>query len=383
MTIFRGGLFQWLLYQAKKGVAGTNAHIGGILYNGKQGLQKNLAKAFDYFQSASREDTKNSNIDYNVGIMKLKGEGVEKDLMAGLEALEKSASANNPAALVGLGYHFLMNENDADTAIGYFEQAERFGNPDAMHNLAVLNSQGKYPGKPPDQIFCFHQYLKAAQLGHVESAYNLVNFYMDGIAGALPVIPGDALVWAKFVIAESNTSVRSFLRKGLMMTTQKKKMLSLLYYGIAASTGSELGAFNSAILINDLSRMTSNDLAAENYFLKQASSGQYVTIHREIWNMLGENILAQRKHSRESEKAFVRAALMNLPRAYFNLSQLKSISPDSRKKLRLFEVDFGEECLNRCIKFGSAAEALPCWIYKTRKNFDRILQIFRKRMFSQ
>ena len=37
MTIFRGGLFQWLLYQAKKGVAGTNAHIGGILYNGKQG----------------------------------------------------------------------------------------------------------------------------------------------------------------------------------------------------------------------------------------------------------------------------------------------------------------------------------------------------------
>ena len=28
------------------------------------------------------------------------------------------------------GYHFLMNENDADTAIGYFEQAERFGNPD-------------------------------------------------------------------------------------------------------------------------------------------------------------------------------------------------------------------------------------------------------------
>ena len=113
---------------------------------------------------------------------------------------------------------------------------------------------------------------------------------------------------------------------GLMKATQKQKMLSLLYYGIAGSTGSELGAFNSAILINDLSRMTSNDLAAESYFLKQASSGQYVTIRREIWNMLGENILAQRKNSRESEKAFVRAALMNLPRAYFNLSQLKSIS---------------------------------------------------------
>ena len=42
-----------------------------------KGLQKNLAKAFDYFQSASREGTRNSNIDYNVGIMKLKGEGVE------------------------------------------------------------------------------------------------------------------------------------------------------------------------------------------------------------------------------------------------------------------------------------------------------------------
>ena len=51
---------------------------------------------------------------------------------------------------------------------------------------------------------------------------------------------------------------------GLMKATQKQKMVSLLYYGIAGSTGSELGAFNSAILINDLSRMTSNDLAAEN-----------------------------------------------------------------------------------------------------------------------
>ena len=39
--------------------------------------------------------------------------------------------------------------------------------------------------------------MKAAQLGHVESAYNLVNFYMDGIAGALPVIPRDALVKLK------------------------------------------------------------------------------------------------------------------------------------------------------------------------------------------
>ena len=72
-----GGLFQWLIYQAKKGVAGTNAHIGGLLYNGKLGIKKNLAKAFQYFQSASKEELQNSNMQYNVGIMQLKGEGVE------------------------------------------------------------------------------------------------------------------------------------------------------------------------------------------------------------------------------------------------------------------------------------------------------------------
>ena len=49
--------------------------------------------------------------------------------------------------------------------------------------------------------------MKAAQLGHVESAYNLVNFYMDGIAGALPVIPGDALVKFKTKLIQDITYI--------------------------------------------------------------------------------------------------------------------------------------------------------------------------------
>jgi hypothetical protein len=42
-----------------------------------------------------------------------------------LETLQKSASKNNAAALVGLGYYYMTDGNEIETAVGYFEQATR------------------------------------------------------------------------------------------------------------------------------------------------------------------------------------------------------------------------------------------------------------------
>ena len=105
---------------------------------------------------------------------------------------------------------------------------------------------------------------------------------------------------------------------------KNEKLVSLIYYGITASVGSELGAFNSAILMNEFSQFTTDHLAAEFYFLTQASSAHYLPIRKEIWNMLGENYLHRGNNA--AEKSFVKAAGMNFPRAYFNLSQMRSIS---------------------------------------------------------
>jgi len=91
--------------------------------------------------------------------------GTVKNIDSALESLKKSASKDNAAALVGLGYYYMSEGDEIETAVGYYEQAAQLGSPDAMHNLALINKSGKYPNRPPNDAYCFHQYLRAAQLG--------------------------------------------------------------------------------------------------------------------------------------------------------------------------------------------------------------------------
>ena len=75
MTTEDGSLFHWFLHQAKQGVKGAKMNLAGILYHGQNGLKRNVNAAFDYFVSALGESSGDSNLEYSVGIMQLKGEG--------------------------------------------------------------------------------------------------------------------------------------------------------------------------------------------------------------------------------------------------------------------------------------------------------------------
>ena len=174
----------------------------------------------------------------------------------------------------------MTDGNEIETAVGYYEQAEQLGNPDAMHNLALINLANDYPNRPPNDIYCFNQFLRAAQLGHLESALHLVYYYADGIPNALPIVPVDAITWAKYIIFESNNAYADQMHSALKYALDSKPLLALLNYAVTADIGSELSAYNAAHISNELSAFTKKELHMEKYFLEQAVRKQYLPAHK-------------------------------------------------------------------------------------------------------
>ena len=102
----------------RHGVAGAKSNLAELLYHGQRGLKKNVGAAYDYFVGALGEDKDSAELQYNIGIMELKGEGTTKNVKSALLSLQKAAEKKNAAALVGLGYYYMTEGNEIETAIG-------------------------------------------------------------------------------------------------------------------------------------------------------------------------------------------------------------------------------------------------------------------------
>ena len=194
-----------------------------MIYHGKKGVRKNLSKAFKYFQKAA-SDEKISDPDsaYNLALMKMKGQGSAIDVKGAVEDFENVIEhISHAPSLNALGHYHLTEKQDAKKAKEFFERAAEQGDPDAMHNLAIINRQNLVQNHPRDEVYCFSQFYRAAQRGHIESAYQLVLLYTDGITGSLPVVKKDAIVWAKFVLSGTSSELRKTVQNGLIFAKKQ------------------------------------------------------------------------------------------------------------------------------------------------------------------
>lgn len=55
-------------------------------------------------------------------------------------------------AINALAWYYEKFNQDYEQAVKLWEQADELGSPDAALNLAVMHSQGLYPGKAADQV---------------------------------------------------------------------------------------------------------------------------------------------------------------------------------------------------------------------------------------
>ncbi|MFG1435628.1 hypothetical protein [Xanthobacter sediminis] len=128
---------------------------------------------------------------YEVGVRLADGVGITPDIDAGIKWLGYAVSRGFAPAGYRMGSLYENTLHNMDEAYRYYKWAAEQGNVRAMHNLAVLYSQGI--DGPPDWSEALKWFRKAANLGLKDSQHNLGIIFARGFAGTSDLT--EALTW--------------------------------------------------------------------------------------------------------------------------------------------------------------------------------------------
>ncbi|GEM_PF-2635795 len=149
---------------------------------------------------------------YIIALRYLKGEGVKRDIEAGVRWLRTAAEKGVVVAMYRLG---LMHERglglprDLMQARIWYERAALRGNVRAMHNLAVLLASGRL--QEADAEKAAYWFRKAATHGVRDSQFNLAVLYHRG--DGVPRSLADAWFWYSAAAAQGDSAAAEQARK--------------------------------------------------------------------------------------------------------------------------------------------------------------------------
>ena len=116
------------------------------------------------------------------GILYLRGERVEQDIVKAMEYLDKSARAGHVQAQKILAKEYLTGmvfPHDQQRAFELFEKAAYSEDPEAVHNLGLMHKNGIYVEKNISKALeCFQ---KASDANYVDSKIEIADIYYDGV----------------------------------------------------------------------------------------------------------------------------------------------------------------------------------------------------------
>ena len=199
------GLIEYDKFRAAHGdVSALNA-MGSRYYWGKNGLARDQARAFDFFERAANLGHAPSMT--ACGNMLLKGEGVSKNVDRAIGWYEKAVAKDETSAMNGLGFiHFFGNGNisaNATRALALFQLNLRDG--DSLFNAAYILLQNDTPQY--NSSLAIEYLLRAAHThGSFDAAKTLGDIYMYGTHSeprstrAISLLRSAALrgVWGRF-----------------------------------------------------------------------------------------------------------------------------------------------------------------------------------------
>ncbi len=146
--------------------------MGRCYYEGLHGMPQDKALAYRHFSQAFSLRSPDSGA--AMGLMLLRGEGVEKDEKKGLRMITLAANSGYAYAICLMAYaHFngLGTEADAYKAAEFLQEAAALGVPEAYVYLAFITSKGG-AGKAPNQSLA-ESYLRMASVDLGERAKDL------------------------------------------------------------------------------------------------------------------------------------------------------------------------------------------------------------------
>lgn len=150
----------------------------------EQGFQAftagNYEKALRLWLPLAEKD--NHEAQYNLGILYMKGLGVEKDLQAAFKWYKLSARNGNTDAMYNLGIMYNQGKvvfRSPKDATKWWKKAAEMGNAAAQFNIAVEYAYGRNLGK--DVPLAISWWKKSARQGHKGSRDALYRIYTEGL----------------------------------------------------------------------------------------------------------------------------------------------------------------------------------------------------------
>ncbi|EXX52258.1 Skt5p [Rhizophagus irregularis DAOM 197198w] len=147
-------------------------------YNG-EGTEKNLEKAFYWYQKAAENGYEKAM--HNLAICYVNGEGTEKNLEKAFYWYQKAAENGLTNSMHNLALCYVNGvgtEKNLEKAFYWYQKAEENGFTNAMYSLAICYYNGEGTEKNLEKAFYWYQ--KAAENGFTNSMHNLALCYVNG-----------------------------------------------------------------------------------------------------------------------------------------------------------------------------------------------------------
>lgn len=126
----------------------------------------------------------NADAQYNIGIMYMKGIGVEQNDKQALIWFKRASALDNTDAMYNLGVLYMQGRGvirSPKDASYWWQQAATRGNPYAQYNLGVLYAYGTSVEQDTEKALYWWQ--RAARQGQPEAQQALHRTYTEGLFG--------------------------------------------------------------------------------------------------------------------------------------------------------------------------------------------------------
>ncbi|KAJ2787022.1 hypothetical protein GGI15_001069 [Coemansia interrupta] len=173
--------------------------LGTVYSQGIYSVQRDDARAFSYYQQASKAQHAEAN--YRTAVCYEVGVGTRRDPTRALQFYRKAAAQSNVPAMYKLGVILIKgylglaaNPREGITWLKRAADCATAECPHALHELALCHESSDIPGVIPDDAYARELYIKAGKLGYVPSQVRLGQAYEYGSLGC-PVDPRRSIGW--------------------------------------------------------------------------------------------------------------------------------------------------------------------------------------------
>ncbi|KAI9503600.1 HCP-like protein [Coemansia spiralis] len=195
--------------------------LGTIYSRGIYGVERDDAKAFSYYQHASKAQHAEAN--YRTAVCYEVGVGIRRDPTRALQFYRKAAAQSNVPAMYKLGVILMKGllgvAASPREGITWLKRAAENATPECphgLHELAMCHESDGIPGVIPDLSYARELYIKAGKLGYVPSQVRLGQAYEYGTLGC-PIDPRRSIGWYTRA-AEKNDSDAELALSGWYLT---------------------------------------------------------------------------------------------------------------------------------------------------------------------